>query len=288
MRLAADDGGALEPPPISGPARRRSLSRSRVLVSRKNRLDKNRLLELGAPVGLSPSASPGASALPQQQQEQAPAAPVSVFPATLGARRVAVDSALARPVKTVGDFLLSEKRMEQNRHHTPQQKPKQQQQQQQQQPPPKKQRKPKKLTKQQESVAKASAVPVASESDNDGAARATPEPTEALPKKPTKSRGQSKSGGEKPQTTIKGSPGVPVPAAAVVKASTATAGGRVDSKREKKEEMASSRGETAELGEVAEGAAAVGEARVQATAEARARLADGYANGLDGSPDASV
>lgn len=281
---------------MSGPTRRRSLSRSRVLASRKNRLDQNRLLGLnGVPVGPSPSALPSAPSLPQQkpdqqqgqEQAQTPAAPVAVIPTAVGGGRVAVDSALGRPVKTVGDFLLSEKRMEQKQQQAPQRE-----QQQQPPPPPKKQRKAKKLTKQQGSSVAKAYVP-----DNDDAA---PEPdTEALPQKSTKSRGRSQSGdggsgarpndgrtkeATLPKTTVKGSSGVPT--AAAVKASTATQGGRVEGKR-KAEEMPSSRGEPAELGEVVEGAAAA--ARLQATAEARARLADGWgANGLDGSPDASA
>eukprot|EP00752_Nemacystus_decipiens_P007172 g6422.t1 len=308
-RLAtADNGGAAGPPPISGPARRRFLSRSRVLASRKSR--GKRLLRYGTPVASSPSASPDTPVLRQQKpdeqpqgqgqahaQEAKPTAPASVIPTTVGGGKVAVDSALANPVKTVGDF-MSEKQVELKQQQTPQQEHEQQEQQQPPPPPPKKQRKPKKVTKQQTSSVAKAYVP-----DNDDEYDATPEPaTGALLEKPTKSRGRSQSGGgddgdgakpkdrnvqeatPPPKTTVKNSSGVP--AAAAVKASNATPGGRAEGKP-KADEMPSSRGEPAELGEVVEGAAA---ARMEATAEARARLADswGGARGLDGSSDASV
>ncbi|CAM9391080.1 unnamed protein product [Scytosiphon promiscuus] len=187
-----NDEEAAEPPPVSGPTRR-TLSRSRVLASRKKRRDENRTRGLHLPIGSSPDPS---------LETTLSAASVS---ATGGRRRVE-DPVLARSAITVGDVVISEKRMaqrqkrqdkqEQQQKQSRQQRPAKPEKMEQQKPkqqPSKKPRKPKKSKKQQQAGAKSLSV-----KDNDTGGATGPPPTAAgVPPKSPRSgnRGRRQSGG---------------------------------------------------------------------------------------------
>lgn len=145
---ATDDGDTPRQPPAYGPTRK-SLSRSRVLASRKRQRYRSKTVGLDYSIDSSPRSSP---------ERQAPAAPVST-PTPILEPRAAGAPVLARPVRTVGDLVTSEKKIKQGRKSAQQQPPQQQQ-------SPTKERKPKSSKKQQqESVAKVASPTKARDSD---------------------------------------------------------------------------------------------------------------------------
>lgn len=100
-KVRPDAGDGSETPPVSGPTRRRPLSRSRVLASRKKRRNQNRggrpdFLVDSTPNSLSLDDTGGA---------------VSAPPASLG-RRAAEDPRVSRSAATVGDMVVKEKEIE--------------------------------------------------------------------------------------------------------------------------------------------------------------------------------